>query len=518
MGSRPSTYVAEAVPEILASDRPWSVQQQDIFDWFETGVEDEPRPALVVRARAGTGKTTTIIEGVNRAADEGAILLCAFNKRIAEELNTRITNPHAEAKTLHALGYAAIRLQWSYIRVAEGSTRADSLTSQVVLPQVPRPICRLVSLLHTKGREMVPTTATVGVLRELAFFFDYVPDESWEPQGYTVDYVATAALAAMERAATEEAPRATGIDFADMVYLPLVRHWLTPVYELVVVDEAQDMTLAQLEIAQRVCRGRFCVVGDDRQAIYAFRGADSGSLDRLKGKLQAEELPLTVTYRCGQSIVRRAQTLVPDIQAHPTNPEGCVDTCDYEHLLRLAQPGDFILSRLNAPLVSLTLHLLRAGKRARMAGRDVGKGIHTLITKLVTTGRLVTLEGLLGALDTWERKTVTQLASYGQSALIDRCRDQADMVRALAEEAISLADLNSTCLYLFTDDQDAGQILCSSVHKAKGLEANRVYILQESLYRRGASREEENIDYVATTRAKSHLTLVTSVPTLQYLQ
>jgi DNA helicase-2/ATP-dependent DNA helicase PcrA len=63
-----------------------------------------------------------------------------------------------------------------------------------------------------------------------------------------------------------------------MIYLPLAWNLTAKDYQLVVVDEAQDMTAAQLEIAQRVCNGRICVVGDDRQAIYGFRGATAVQL------------------------------------------------------------------------------------------------------------------------------------------------------------------------------------------------------------------------------------------------
>lgn len=513
MGSRPSSFTKAVVVE--APTRAWSGQQQEIFNWFaghddygDTDPYEKPRN-LVVRARAGTGKTTTIIEGVTRAP-ESSVLVCAFNKRIADELTRRITNPAVEAKTLHSVGYGAIRRQWRGLSVAQGSDRGDFLTDRVIPKNTPAPIARLITLLHTKGRDMIPLEFGGGKLADLALFFDYAPDEGWAqwPLERVVEYAYDAMLYAKDNPPTYD----VGVDFADMIFLPLTWGLLTPSYELTVVDEAQDLSLAQLVMAQRVgAGGRFCIVGDDRQAIYGFRGADSNSLDRLKRELHAVELPLTTTYRCGQTIVRRAQVLVPDIQAGPSNPPGVVDACDYEDLLTWARPGDFVLSRLNAPLVSLTLQFLKQGVRARMAGRDVGAGIVSVIRKL----HPASIEDLGRKLTGWEQRTCTRLAAYGQVALVDRCQDQADMIRALAEGAEDLSDLENRIAWLFSDDvEDHEQILCSSVHKAKGLEADRVFVLEESLYRRGVTREEQNIEYVALTRAQSHLTLVTGVPRL----
>lgn len=92
--------------------REWSKQQQEIFAWFA----DSKRTRGVVRARAGTGKTTTIIEGLSHAPEK-RMLLCAFNKRIAEELSRKISTDRAEAKTLHGVGFAYVRRNWETCRV-----------------------------------------------------------------------------------------------------------------------------------------------------------------------------------------------------------------------------------------------------------------------------------------------------------------------------------------------------------------------------------------------------------------
>jgi len=484
----------------------WSAQQHDIFAWFAAmdAARRATAPNLIVRARAGTGKTTTIIEGITHAPEQ-SIMLCAFNKRIAEELQGRIKNPHAQAKTLHALGFAAVNRYWERIGLAKGSDRADSLAEYVCGPRAPDAIKRLVSKLHSKGREIAPHATQSHELRDIAIDFELMPDEQWQGTAYDGDYVLMRALEAMERAATVK-PTGMGIDFADMIFLPVRNHWLSPSVDLVVVDEAQDMTVAQLEIARGICKGRICIVGDDRQAIYGFRGADSESLDRLKGELQADELKLTVTYRCGTAIVAEAQRLVPDFVAAETNPAGEVLTLPSSKLTAEAGPGDFILSRLNAPLVSVAMTLLRMGKRTRIAGRDIGAGLKTLIRKL--KGR--SIPHLLERIAAWEKKEVDKMLKAKREDRVEGIHDQAEMLIALTSTAKSVADVETLIDGLFTDDGTgvAGMITCSSVHKAKGLEADRVFMLTKT-FRESQDIEEQNIRYVAITRAKRTLVYIT---------
>lgn len=480
----------------------WSDQQTAIFNWFATG-----RNHLIVRARAGTGKTTTIIEGISYAK-ENSILLCAFNKRIADELCIRLTNPKAMAKTLHAVGYAAVRRFWEGLRIANGSERADALANEVCGPRCPDAIKRLVSKLHTKAREIAPHATTPDEIYDIAVNFECEPDEEqWLGTGFDTNYVIEMALRAMELAATVK-PLATGIDFSDMIFLPVRNGWLTKSYDLVVVDEAQDMTVAQLEIARGVCRGRICVVGDDRQAIYGFRGADSDSLNRLKRELKAEELGLTTTYRCGKSIVAEAAKLVPDFQAGPNNPDGRIYTLPMEKLMETVALSDFVLSRTNAPLVNVAMALLRTGKRAQIAGRDIGAGLKSLIRKLAKGPAATSVPALIVRIRAWETKEADRLIKANKEAKADNIHDQAETLLSLAESAKSVNDLTAKIDALFTDDGlgQAGMVTCSSVHRAKGLEANRVFVLADTL--KAHTDEELNIQYVAFTRAKAELVLV----------
>lgn len=297
-------------------ERIWSDQQKVIFEWFRTSlVAGVLYVYLVVRARAGTGKTTTILEAINYAP-EPTIIFCAFNKRIADHIKGKLTNPRAESKTLHAIGNSFITERWGYIKTADRDERADDLTRQACEAfgsvDVPFQILRLISKLHTKARELTPHATTSEQLDYLVDQFECEPDEEFEEMGYNTAFVVRHALKAMVLATTKPKPHpdtfyAGGIDFADMIFLPIRNKWLRPKYDLVVVDEAQDMAAAQLELAQGICKGRMCLVGDDRQCQPA------GTMVRVsdRGDVPIEGLKVGDTVetfdRYGQVFIKSGQ-------------------------------------------------------------------------------------------------------------------------------------------------------------------------------------------------------------------
>lgn len=502
--------VNEALDEAIFADkkakaqgtaRVWSKQQLSIFEWFKSG-----KGNLVVNALAGTGKTTTILEAVKHAP-ETRILLCAFNKSIAEELNSRLVGTSATAKTLHALGFGLIRNNWGRVTVAKGKDRENYLTNTACPDNTPYEIKKLVTKLHNKVREIKPLADTVNEVLPLAYAFECVPEEFWEKEGYDVEWVASAALEAVRVSDLDSKCPKTGIDFADMICLPIRRDWAHPEYDLVVVDEAQDMNMAQLLLAQGVCRGRKVIVGDKHQAIYGFRGANSHSLRRLTEELDASQLTLSTTYRCGHAIVAEAQQYAPNFEAGKNNHDGEVLHMGMDAFYEAVKPGDFVLSRLNAPLARIAMNLLRDGVRARVKGRDIGAGLTRLVDRC--SKKSDSIESFLHALYGWEMKEVTRCQRLKLEAAEALVMDQAATVRELAAAAGDIDNLKARIDTLFTDDGlgDAGMVTCSSVHKAKGLEADNVFLLDDT-FRRGKSEEEDNIVYVGITRAKHTLTYV----------
>lgn len=493
-----SDILAANASALAEPTRSWSPQQSAIFDWMRDGSGH-----LVVRARAGTGKTTTILEAI-RHAPETAILVCAFNKAIAEELQARLTNPNAEAKTLHSLGFGYLRQHWRNVRV--DSDRGERLAKQACGGNTaPWAVVGLVKKLASLAKGAAPDL-DLGALRDLAEAHECYPTFEQEEAGWTLHRVVSAAAQACTLALQSDG----SIDYDDMLFVPVKLGMVLPRYDLVVVDEAQDMNATQLLLAQRSCKGRLVVVGDDRQAIYAFRGADGNSIDRLKKELRAAELGLTVTYRCPTAVVAMAQRLVPDLEAAPNAAEGVVREAGASTLVADAQPGDFILSRKNAPLAGYGLQLIKAGKRAKVAGRDIARTLINLIRKW----KVSSVGQLLERLATYQERENARAAKLAteskQAARRQLVADQVETLVALADGVASVRELEQRVETMFTDDVDSSAfVLLSSIHKAKGQERERVFLLVDTLYPGGRETlEEQNLEYVAVTRAKRELVLV----------
>lgn len=476
--------------------RNWSIQQQSIFEWFKAGQGN-----LIVRARAGTGKTTTILEGV-KYAPETKILLAAFNKTIATELQKKLSAP-AEAKTLHALGFSYVGRNWSKIKV--DSERGMKLAEKALERNTPIGIIAMVRKLASLAKQCCPYL-NPDCVTDLAYEHDCIPDYP----NWTVNKVVDAAIDAANRALEFDGT----IDFDDMLFVPVRHGWIQRKYELVVIDEAQDMNASQLILARGSCKGRIAVVGDDRQAIYGFRGADSGAIDRLKTELSATELGLTITYRCPKLVVQHAQALVPDYQAAETAIDGTIRNVEYKDLATDVMPGDFVLSRKNAPLAGACLSILRAGKPAKISGRDVAKTLLSLVNKWKDNGIINFLEKLTA----WEEKEIVKANTYPERKRENRIQlvqDQAETIRVLAEGCEELNELQRRIENMFVDEalNPLGVVLCSTIHKAKGQERNRVFLFGDTLYPRGRNGvlEEKNLEYVGVTRAIQELIWVDNV-------
>ena len=469
----------------------WSTYQKDIFRDVAYGSGH-----TIIVARAGSSKTTSLVESIKYIPKKLKTLFVAFNKKIAEELNERINKSYCDTMTLHSLGFRAIRNAFGS-DVVLNNDKAFYIAKELLEPfkaskqeqddyETIQSLCNIVGLC--KGH-LIDTPTKIDELMD-KFGID-VGDIDRE------DFIKLVCQCLKQCKNNKKV-----IDFNDMVWFCAVYNLSPGSYDRVFIDEAQDLNAAQIQLALSACKkdGRICAVGDNFQAIYAFAGADSESINNIQKRLNAKTLPLPISYRCATSIIKLAQELVPDIQPAPFAKEGSVSYIKEKELLTSVAPGDFILSRVNAPLIKYCLKLLKMKVPANIQGRDVGANLSYLIKK----SKKKTVESFLIWLTKWGKEEIKRLQEKNRDATI--VIDKIECLENLCEEAKTLDDVKDNIKELFVDGDDSKRVILSSVHKSKGLERARVFVLGWTL--RESNQEECNIKYVAFTRAKESLFIV----------
>jgi DNA helicase-2/ATP-dependent DNA helicase PcrA len=329
--------------------------------------------------------------------------------------------------------------------------------------------------------------------------------------------------------------KAGQMSFDDQIYCPTILGGSWTRYPRVLVDEAQDLNLLNHRMLSIVCTDLLAAVGDKRQAIYAFRGADSNSMENLKKLRPAwADHSLTLTFRCPRSIVARQQAHAPGYKAAPANIDGRV--LDYpaldpeddsgggwnwpmlkSHLADIDRYGQLaILCRNNAPLVAMAFKLIRIGVGCQMLGRDIGSGLISLTNKIEKDDS-ISIVKFTDKLTKWLDKEIAIANANDKPERVDKLRDQTDCIFATIEGASpdTVGDLRSVIRRIFS--RDNGQITLSSIHRAKGLEWPLVLHLDPwripSYFAKKAADEgdpsqliqENNLRYVAETRTKHTL-------------
>jgi superfamily I DNA/RNA helicase len=185
-----------------------------------------------------------------------------------------------------------------------------------------------------------------------------------------------------------------GFDFTDQIWLPLKwqlheQRWFKP-YQFVLVDECQDLNAIQLELAIALAgQGRMLFVGDPKQAIMGFAGADCNSYQNIIDRTQATELPLSICYRCPKTHVELVRKNFPEIAIEPNSIAipGHIESITESDLwsnkpCRLIT-GDMVICRKTAPLVTLCIRLIAKGIGATVKGKAIGELIRVSSSNLV---------------------------------------------------------------------------------------------------------------------------------------
>lgn len=492
----------------------YSKYQKDIFDYIEHG-----QGHLVVEAAAGSGKTFTLIKCLELIPNDKRILLTAFNKDIVNELKKKAKEfPNVECKTLHGLGMLMVMKN-----VDEMSPVPEIFKYSSQFYSNPSAYTKI-NLFRLKKHDRKMYMDNVKKYVDFARYFLCQTQKDLDEieKAYEIETVADEKEVAMKLLEWGKTNLKT-MDYTDMIWLPNVLN-LKPIglqYDYIMVDECQDMNKAERELVLKCFKmgTRMVSVGDENQLIYQFSGSDKDSLNTLKNLPNTKCLPLSISYRCADSIVEYAQRIVPSIEKNDDHRAGNV----LEDVpLEDVKDGDMVLCRTNAPLVDLYNRYLKLGKKSYIVGKDIGSNMKTIIESMnmteVNWGN-IEKDGLFIRLydDLFEtrNKIMAESNVSKEDAINSRqFQDKLDMINAIGAMANginSVDELLGKIDVVFPKKVQKEGIKLSTIHKSKGLECENVYIACKSLMpsknatTKWEKRQERNLMYVAYTRAKNKL-------------
>ena len=487
-----------------------SKYQKTVYTYIQMGNGN-----AVIDAVAGSGKSTTIVNALKLIPADKRVLFLAFNKSIVDELKIKIGNlPNVDIRTLHSLGCKAM------MKTYKSEVNEDKYTvwmNDGIRSGFIAPTCKLsdedmgtwksnISKLLDLGRVNLVHNATE--LEELAYKHDIA----------LVDNETHLAIRGIAWGMNET----TQIDYTDMIYLPVVKKLRMFQFDWVFIDECQDLNAAQRNLFLKCVKpnGRFIAVGDPRQAIYGFAGADVESFNLLKSIPHTVKLPLSVCYRCDSDIINLAKSIVPQIEARDNAPAGIV--CNDSKIADV-KDGDMVLCRVTAPLVSLCMRYIAQGVKAYVKGRDIGNNLINMIKKTKRKEMKDVMECLERELGRIIGKVVTKTkcseAEAKESEMYRNYEDKLKVIDILSEGLTTAQEVMDRIETIFSDGSKNG-ICLSTVHKSKGLESDRVFIVcPDKFYLKSCMRvpwmaeQERNLVYVAYTRAKHYLGFITDFAT-----
>lgn len=475
--------------------------QRAIFDWLACG-----EGSCVVSAVPGSGKTTTLLKGTNYLPSHLRSRFLAFNRHIAQELSNRLPR-HIKASTIHALGLSSICRRYrgmpdidnhKYSQLVSGYLAERNLWHH---KEKRRGLIELIKFTQLT----LTSPITQQALKQLIHHYGIYTFPDW-------DFVEKAVNQILEMG-IQEAPNR--ISYSDMVWLPCVLNLTVNSYDFLCVDEAQDLNRAQLELVLKAhtqgARGIY--VGDAHQAIMGFSAADHRSIESIISTTNASQLPLSICYRCPTSHIELANKIYPVIEPRPHAPVGTVSEIEKEEIPQFIRGGDLIICRCFYPLIKTYFDLLSAGIAAKVRNKDISPQLLTLLSQVVgEEDKYFSASQFTDLLTNWyaEKKEEMLEDNVGMITIVG-LHDRIQTLNAiyLGSKCVNTSELREAIAELSSEAKNAVNL--TTIHGAKGLEANRVFHLRPDLvphhraHQDWEKTQERNLEFVALTRARAEL-------------
>ena len=292
----------------------------------------------------------------------------------------------------------------------------------------------------------------------------------------------------------DETERMLGVDFTDCIYkVANYSKWL-PFFDIVFVDEAQDLSVCQLAIINKLKQSnpkmRLIAVGDSNQAIYGFAGGNSESFNSIKEGKDVVVIPLSVSLRCSNVAVQIASKYNSLIQSASFAKDGFIKQIDENELMvQTCLDGLGVISRTNAPLMILVFKLIRNKIPAKIVGRDIAAMLIKMIRQYNSISDLVSSLNQSKA-----SLTISLMESLGLSQEeVEESNDykiESDKLMCILNvvsetEPKTIEQLASTIEDIFLDPEtktEKNGVILMTAHKSKGLEFDNIAVLYPEIF------------------------------------
>ena len=283
------------------------------------GLNDKQREAvlhtgspLLILAGAGSGKTRVITVKIAHLIESlgvspYSILAVTFTNRAAAEMRHRAATMAPAAadvmiRTFHSFGAWVLRRHAALLGMPAGFTIYDDDDS----------ITLLRSIFPSETRStLTPIARRISRAKD----FDLTPDDD------LADFSDDPEFAGYFRAYEERLRQIGNADFGDLIRRPVellrahpdVAERMRDRFRVILVDEYQDSNVAQFSLLRELCGPTtyLCVVGDDDQSIYRFRGAEVRNILTFGDSFPGTQLVrLEQNYRSTAAILRVASEVV----------------------------------------------------------------------------------------------------------------------------------------------------------------------------------------------------------------
>lgn len=442
-------------------------------------------------ALAGSGKTDTIKRMVKaRSSSTHPTLYLAFNKANVKEAELKMPST-CKVQTFNSLGHRS----W-------GEATGKKLVIDQKMPKMPTIVKQLISELR-RGDQEEAWDRYGEILKacSMAKHLGYIPTGKFKNARPLTDRAGLEARledkfspfcwSLIDAALTLSINAAYdgGIDYDDQIYMSALFGGSFPRFPTVFVDESQDLSPTNHAMLRKMRESRMVAVGDRWQAIYAFRGAETNGVDKIKSDWDMVEMPLSISFRCPEEIVKAVHWHVPHMRwFKPGGKYAALQDLDPS---TIPDEATFIC-RNNAPLFRAAFALLSQKRSVSVAGSDIGPRIIKLLRKIGQPKDKS--EELILKINGWRDE---QLQKTNAPATVE---DTAECLRIFATWG---ADCDQAVNYANYILAQHGTIHLTTGHKAKGLEWETVYHLDKGLLK--PEGQDLNLKYVITTRSANEL-------------